>query len=130
MQGSNSVQAGAGEGAYKKTGGWDAAPNRVAGPRGVSDELLATVMQSQPSHEELSSLSGQLGAGTQDNVHDLMCTCLLVGVHRVQRGAQLSGGTSGCPGNSQLEGNGWQPLDLGAAQSSRGGQGESPKPRV
>ena len=59
-----------------------------------------------------------------------MHICLLVGVHRVQRGAQLSGGTSGCPGNSPLEGNGWQPLDLGAAQSSRGGQGESPRPRV
>ena len=80
--------------------------------------------------EELSSLSGQLGAGTQDNVHDLVCICLLVGVLRVRRWAQLSGGTSGCPGNSPLEGNGWQPLDLGAAQSSQGSQGESPRPRV
>lgn len=29
--------------------GWDAAPNRVAGPRGVWDEILAAVMQSPSS---------------------------------------------------------------------------------
>lgn len=50
-------------------------------------------------------------------------------VHRVRR-VQLSGSTSGCPGNSPLEGNGWQPLDLGAAQSRQGGEGENPRPRV
>lgn len=32
-----------------QNGGWDAAPNRAAGPRGVWDEILAAVMQSPSS---------------------------------------------------------------------------------
>lgn len=78
---------------------------------------------------EPSSLHGQLGAGTRGNMHGNMRMCLLGAVHRVRR-VQLSGSTSGCPGNSPLEGNGWQPLDLGAAQSRQGGEGENPRPRV